>query len=75
MVHALLRWDNHGGDDIILCYSSVKHATWIYNLVLNRQYGLTPLEFITKDKTNHRDLLRLHVWVCQDYVIDDKFSK
>ncbi len=37
---------------------------WIYNIVPNRQSGLTPLELLTKSKADHHDILRAHVWGC-----------
>ena len=32
--------------------------------------GLTPMELLTKTKTDHRDILRSHVWGCPTYVLD-----
>ena len=32
--------------------------------------GLTPLELLTKEKADHKDLLRTHVWGCPVYVLD-----
>ena len=40
----------------------MKHAVWLYNRVPNCLSGLTPLELLTKSKSDHCDLLCLHVW-------------
>ncbi len=61
MVHASLHWTEHGVDDISLWPFAVKHAVWLYNRVPNHESGLTPMEFITKQKADHSDLLRSHV--------------
>ncbi len=68
MVHASLHWTEHGVDDISLWPFSVKHAVWLYNCVPNHESGLTLMEFITKQKADHSDLLRSHVWGCPAYV-------
>ena len=41
---------------------AVKHVVWFYNCVPNYKSGLTPLELLTKQKADHRDILRSHVW-------------
>jgi hypothetical protein len=68
MVHASLHWTEHGVDDISLWPFAVKHAVWLYNRVPNRESGLTLMEFITKQKADHSDLLHSHVWGCPAYV-------
>ena len=52
----------------------VKHAVWHYNRVPNSESGLTPLELITKQKADHRDILRSHVWGCSAYVLKPKLQ-
>ncbi len=47
---------------------------WIYNRVPNRQSGLTPLEFLTKSKVDHRDLLCAHVWGCLAIVLEPQLQ-
>ncbi len=51
-----------GADDISLWPFAVKHAVWLYNHVPNFESGLTPMELLTKQKADHRDILRSHVW-------------
>ena len=47
---------------------------WLYNQVPNRESGLTPIELITKRKSNHFDLLCSHVWGCPAYVLEPKLQ-
>ena len=70
MLHVLLRWTNRGVNGLALWGFAVKHAAWVYNCVLNRVTGITPLELLTREKAAHRDLLRTHVWGCPCYVLD-----
>ena len=37
------------------------HSVWIYNCVPNAQSGLTPLELVTKERSDYKDILRCHV--------------
>ena len=70
MLHVSLHWTERGVDDIALWGFAVKHAAWLYNRLPNRVSGLTPIELLTKEKSDHRDLLRSHVWGCPVYVLD-----
>ncbi len=74
MVHSSLHWTDMGADDISLWPFAVKHAVWLFNRVPNRESGLTPLELITKQKADHRDILRSHVWGCPAYVLEPKLQ-
>jgi hypothetical protein len=74
MVHSSLHWTDMGADDISLWPFAVKHAVWLHNRVPNRESGLTPLELITKQKADHRDILRSHVWGCPAYVLEPKLQ-
>ena len=74
MVHASLHWTEQGVDDISLWPFAVKHAVWLYNRVPNRESGLTPMELITKQKADHTDILRSHVWGCPAYVLEPKLQ-
>ena len=58
LVHSSLHWTDMGADNISLWPFAVKHAVWLYNRVPNQESGLTPLELITKQKADHRDILR-----------------
>jgi hypothetical protein len=74
LVHSSLHWTDIGADDISLWPFAVKHAVWLYNRVPNQESGLTPLELITKQKADHRDILRSHVWGCPAYVLEPKLQ-
>ena len=70
MLHVSLHWTERKVDDLALWGFAVKHAAWLYNRIPNRVSGLTPMELLTKEKADHRDLLRTHVWGCPVYVLD-----
>jgi hypothetical protein len=74
MVHASLHWSEHGVDDISLWPFAVKHAVWLHNRVPNRESGLTPMELVTKQKADHLDILRTHVWGCPAFVLEPKLQ-
>lgn len=74
MVHVSLHWTSNGADDISLWSFAVKHAAWLYNRVPNRLSGMTPLELLTRQRSDHRDLLRAHVWGCPVFVLDPKLQ-
>jgi hypothetical protein len=74
LVHSSLHWTNMGADDISLWPFAVKHVVWLYNCVPNFEYGLTPMELLTKQKADHRDILRSHVWGCPLYVLKSKLQ-
>ncbi len=61
LVHLSLHRTNMGADDISLWPFAVKHAVWLYNRVPNFEPGLTPMELLTKQKADHRDILRCSV--------------
>jgi hypothetical protein len=50
------------------------HSVWIYNYnrVPNAWSGLTPLELVTKERSDYKDILRCHVWGCPVYVLEAK---
>jgi hypothetical protein len=70
MVHAAIHWPTNGADNLRLWPFAMKQAEWLYNRIPNRRTGLTPLEVFTKERADHRDLLRAHVWGCPVYVLD-----
>ena len=70
MLHVSMRWSERGVDDLGLWGFAVKYAAWLYNRTPNRVSGLTPLELLTSEKANHKDLLRAQVWGCPVYVLD-----
>ena len=73
MVHSSLHWSEHGVDDISLWPFAVKHAVWLHNRVPNIESGLTPMELVTKQKADHLDILRTHVWGCPAFVLEPNF--
>ena len=70
MVRAAIHWPSNGADNLRLWPFAMKQAEWLYNRLPNRKSGLTPLELFTKHQSDHRDLLRAHVWGCPVYVLD-----
>jgi hypothetical protein len=74
LVHSSLHWMDMGADDISLWPFAVKQAVWLYNPVPNFESGLTPMELLTKQKADHRDILRSHVWGCPSYVLKPKLQ-
>ena len=74
MVHSSLHWSDRKADRIDLWPFAVKHAVWLYNRLPNQESGLTPMELLTKTRSDHRDLLRSHVWGCPAYVLDPKLQ-
>jgi transposase InsO family protein len=53
MVHASLHWTESGSDDISLWSFAVKHSVWVYNRVPNVRSGLTPLELVTRERSDY----------------------
>jgi len=53
MVHASLHWTYCGSDDVSLWSFAVKHSVWINNRVPNAWSGLTPLELVTKERSDY----------------------
>jgi hypothetical protein len=74
MDHSLFHWTDHGSDDLSLWSFAVKHLVWAYNRVPNVKSGLTPLELITREQSDYRDLLRCHVWGCPVFVLEAKLQ-
>ena len=74
MAHTSLHWFNRGVDDLSLWSFAAKHAVWLHNRVPNRTSGLSPMELLTKSKTNHRDLFRSHVWGYPVFVLEPKLQ-
>ena len=72
IIHAALNWGQHGANDLKLWSLALDRAGWFYNRIPQRRSGITPLEFVTKDKANHVNLARTHVWGCPCYVFDAK---
>lgn len=75
MVHAALHWPSDGADSVRLWAFAVQHAAWLYNRLPNKHLNWkSPLEVFTKTKSDHRDLLRSHVWGCPAFVLEAKLQ-
>lgn len=75
MVHTAIHWPTDGADELRLWAFAIQHAVWLYNRLPNRKTGLTPLELFTSTQSDHRDLLRSHVWGCPVYVLDPQLAE
>ena len=74
MLHTALHWSKYGVDNLSLWLIAVKHAAWLYNRLPNRVTGISPLEMLTNERSDHRDLLRAHVWGCPTFVLNPKLQ-
>jgi len=70
MLHGALNWGEDGSDNISLWSFAVDYAAWLYNHIPQRGSGITPLEMVTQSKSDHRELMRAHVWGCPVYVLE-----
>ena len=59
---------------VLLGSFAIKHVSCIYNQYPNHKYRLIYLEFLTKTKADHSDMIYQHTWVCLLYVIDAKLK-
>ncbi len=67
-------WDEQGSDAVALWPFAVHHTVWLYNRLPNGVTGLSPMEILTGTRSDHRDLLRTHMWGCPVYVLDPKLQ-
>ena len=74
MVHFSLHWTKRGVNDLSLWSFAVKHSVWLYNRLPNRESGITPLEHLTRARSDHRDILCAHVWGCPVFVLEPKLQ-
>ena len=56
MIHSSWHWTDNWVDDLTLWSFAVKHSVWVFNIVTNQELGISPMERLTKTKSNHRDL-------------------
>jgi hypothetical protein len=70
MIYAALHWGDDDSGDMKLWPFAVDHAAWLYNRIPHRFSGITPLEMVSQSKSDHRDLMRTHVWGCPVYVLE-----
>ena len=50
------------------------HVVWLYNRISQQESGITSLEFMSSIKSDHRDLLRAHVWGYPAYELEAKLQ-
>jgi hypothetical protein len=74
MVHASLHWTERGSEDLSLWSFAVKHLAWVYNCFPNVRLGLSPLDLITRECSDYKDLLRCHVWGYPVFVLEAKLQ-
>ncbi len=74
LFYASLHWTERGSDGLSLWSFAVKHLVWIYNHVLNVWSGLTPLELITRERSDYKDLLFCDKWGCTVFVLEAKLQ-
>ena len=74
MIHSSLHFTENGVDDLTLWSFAVKHSVWVFNRVPNQGSGISPMEILTKTKSNHRGLRRSHVWGCPVFVLEAKLQ-
>ena len=73
MINAALHWPDKGSD-LSLWPFAMQYAAWLYNRMPNFVSGITPLELLTKQRSDHGDLKRAHVWGLRAYVLDPKLQ-
>ena len=74
MIHSSLHCTENGVDDLTLWSFAVKHSVWVFNRVPNQGSGISPMEILTKTKSNHCGLRRSHVWGCPVFVLEAKLQ-
>lgn len=66
---------DHQPDNIRLWAFAVTHAAWLYNHLPNRTLGWrSPMEVFTGRRSDHRELMRTHVWGCPAFVLNPKLQ-
>ena len=73
MVHAALHWPEHGTDTSLWPFA-IEYAAWLYARMPNYVTGITPLECLSKQRSDHADLKRAHVWGAPSYVLDPRLQ-
>ena len=74
MVHVELHRKDCVVDDLTLWSFYFNNSVWLRNIVLNRQYGLTPMGLLINTKADHQDFLRSQIQGCAVYLLDPKFQ-
>lgn len=70
LLHTALRWDQKGCADTKLWPQAVMYAEWLHNRIPQMTTCMSPLELLTRRRSDHRDLLRAKVFGCPSFVLD-----
>ena len=62
MVHSSLHCTDHGANDIYLWSFVVKDDVWLHNILPNYCSSITPLELLTRNRSDYHDLIWSYVW-------------
>jgi hypothetical protein len=73
MRHASIRWPYVASKE--LWPMVVSHAGYMYNHTPKQESGLSPIEILTKTKSEHNALLTAHPWGCPVYVLNPKLRE
>ena len=70
LLHAAMRWSTHNADSPALWPQALTYAEYLFNRTPSMSHGFSPLELLTNVCSDHRDLLRAHVFGAPVYVLD-----
>eukprot|EP00957_Ditylum_brightwellii_P137553 10486471-Ditylum_brightwellii.AAC.1 len=68
LLHSAIYWPE--ASDLMLWPFAMQHAVDLWNQIPHPSIGLSLLDIFSGIKTDHTDLLNLHVWGCPAYVLD-----
>ena len=74
MLHTALRWSSNEADSATLWPQALLYAEFLFNRTPSIRNGYSPLERLTQRRSDHKDLLRAHVWGCPTYVLDARLQ-
>jgi len=74
MLHCSLRWASDDCSDAPLWPQAVCYAEWLFNRVPKKN-GFSPLEILTRRRSDHKDLNRAKVWGCPTFVLDPTLAE
>ena len=70
LLHVAMRWSTHNADSPSLWPQALAYAEFLFNRTPSMSHGFSPLEILTNVVSDHRDLLRAHVFGAPTYVLD-----
>ena len=70
MLFAAMHWPDEAKLD--LWPLAIDYSIYVWNRMPNRTSGLSPIELITNEKSDHMNLLSTHVWGCPCFVLDPR---